>query len=244
MFAIVGVVFAAELVVMAGLQYWLGEVWHLHLALLDAALLAFLIAPPVYLLVLRPLRREYERRIEAQRQAALADRLAMTDPLTGVLNRRGIKAGLLEAMAQADRYRRPLSVAMLDVDGFKAINDRHGHSVGDEALRAIVRLVRRSLRGPDRLGRYGGDEFLLLLPETRLPDARRLVDRISGLLRNTTLDIHGQSVELGASLGVREFERGESLESLLERVDRELYRAKDSRFAGATNVLTGGFARG
>lgn len=229
MLAIVVVVFLVELVVMAVLAYWLGEVWRLRLALLDAGLLALLVAPPVYFLVLRPLRREYERRLEAQRLAHLSHRLAMTDPLTGVLNRRAIKAALLEAMAQADRYRRPLSLAMLDLDDFKLVNDIHGHTAGDEALHLVVRVVQARLRAPDRLGRFGGDEFLILLPETRLPDARALTARISDLLRESEFDVRGLSLTLSASFGEIEFEPGESLESALERVDRALYRAKYSR---------------
>ncbi len=226
MLAIVLVVFIIELVVMAALTYWLGEVWRLRLALLDAAFLALLIAPPVYFLVLRPLRGEYERRLEAQRKAQLSNRLAMTDPLTGVLNRRAIKAALLEAMAHAERYRRPLSLAMLDLDQFKQVNDHYGHSTGDEALRLFVRVVQRRLRAPDRLGRFGGDEFLILLPETRLPDARVLTTRISELLDDSEFDVLGRSLRLAASIAEVEFEPGESLESILERVDRALYRVK------------------
>lgn len=228
MLAIVVVVFVVELAVMAVLTYLQGEAWPFRFALLDAALLAVLVAPPVYLLVLRPLRREYERRLEAQRRAQLSNQLAMTDPLTGVLNRRAIKAALLEAMAQADRYHRPLSLAMLDLDGFKKVNDVHGHTAGDEALRLVVQVVQKRLRAPDRLGRFGGDEFLILLPETRLPDAHKLTSRVSDLLRESLFDVHGLSLRLTASIGEVEFEPGESLESLLERVDRALYRAKDS----------------
>lgn len=227
MLAIVAVVVAAELLVMAGLMLWLGQLWKFRLALLDAILLALVIAPPVYFLVLRPLRSELEKRLEAQRRARLSDRLAITDPLTGALNRRGIKASLLEAMAQADRYQRPLSIAMLDLDDFKYVNDRYGHSMGDEALRQVVRVVSRSLRSPDRLGRFGGDEFLLLLPETRLPEAHKLIARISKVLRETEFDVHGTRLDLTASIGAIEFRPGEPLQSLLTRLDQKLYRAKE-----------------
>ncbi len=228
MLAIVMVTFAAELVLMLALGRLADGAGPPHIALLDAALLSLFIAPPVYLLVLRPLRKEYERRLEAERRAASAGRLAMTDSLTGVLNRRGIKAGLLEAMAQADRYGRPLSVAMLDLDGFKLVNDAHGHSAGDEVLRKVVALVHEGLRGPDRLGRFGGDEFLLVLPETPLDAARKLTDRITALLRRTDFEVDHGRLHLSASIGATEFERAETLEALLARVDRELYRAKSA----------------
>jgi diguanylate cyclase len=224
--AIVAVTVAAELLVMLALGQVAGWSKPLRLALLDAVVLALIIAPPTYFLILIPLRREFEMRLDAERRAATAARLAVTDPLTEALNRRGIKARLLEAMAQADRYQRPLSVAMLDLDGFKQINDRYGHTAGDEALCQVVAAVRRTLRTPDWLGRYGGDEFLLVLPETTLPAARALSTRIREVLSGTDLVADGRRLHLSASIGEVEFERGEALEALLERVDRALLEVK------------------
>ena len=183
--AIVAVTVAAELLVMLFLGQVAGWSRPLRFALLDAVLLALVIAPPVYFMVRARLRHEFDRRFDAERRAAIAAQLAITDPLTEALNRRGIEARLLEAMAQADRYERPLAVAMLDLDGFKQVNDEHGHTAGDEALRQVVRVVRGALRTPDRLGRYGGDEFLIVLPETTLPAAKGLSARIRQVLTAT-----------------------------------------------------------
>lgn len=219
---------AAELLVMLVLGRSLGWSGPLRLALLDAVVLALVIAPPIYFLILTPLRREFEKRLEAERRAAAAARLAVTDSLTEALNRRGIKARLLEAMAQAERYQRPLSVAMLDLDGFKQINDRHGHTAGDQALHQVVSVVRSILRSPDWLGRYGGDEFLLVLPETTLSAARGLSARIRQVLAGTDLVVDDRRLRLSTSIGEVEFEHHEPLESLLGRADHALLEAKRS----------------
>ncbi len=231
MAAVVAVTVAAEFILMAGLGQFLGWSGTLRLALVNALLLALLIAPPIYFLILRPLRLEYEMRVEAERRAAEAGRLAVTDALTGALNRRGIKARLLEAMAQAERYRRPLAVAMIDLDGLKGINDRWGHAAGDRALAELVAVVRAGLRSPDRLGRYGGDEFLLVLPETPLPAARTLTRRIEDVLRRTEVDLEDGRLRLSAGIGTVEFEPGETMDTLLERADRALYAAKGAATA-------------
>ena len=191
MLAIVAVAFVSELgvtFVVGRSQGAAGLGW---LAVLHAVTLALTIAPPVYFLVLRPLRREAERRIAAEQRARQADRLALTDPLTEVLNRRGIKASLLEAMAQAERYERPLSVAMLDLDGFKRVNDLYGHSCGDDVLRRAAQVVRDQLRSPDRFGRVGGDEFLVVLPETDTEAAKAMSGRIAAALRSSAFEVKG-----------------------------------------------------
>ena len=243
MLAIVAVAFVSELVVAFVVGRWLGVAWPGRLAMLHAVGLALTIAPPVYFLVLRPLRREGDRRIAAERHAREADRRSLTDLLTGLLNRRGIEASLLEAIAHAERYGRPLAVAMVDLDGFKRVNDVHGHVAGDVILRDAARVIRDQLRGPDRIGRFGGDEFLMVLPETGIAAARAMGERIGEALRGADFAVKGEPLVLSASCGQVEFRCDESLASLLERVDSSLYAAKAarqeaSREAGAT-VLAG-----
>ncbi len=139
-------VVAAERAIMGVMITQLGHVTRAaSLVLLDAALLALITAAPIYFLIRRPLMREHERRRKAEREAEEAGRLAITDSLTQVLNRRGIKIGLLQAMAQSERYQHPLSVAMLDIDRFKQVNDTYGHQAGDRVLQRVARLLDRDV---------------------------------------------------------------------------------------------------
>ncbi len=224
---IVAIVFVAETAVM-GILFLVGlATWNPMVAVLDALLLAILIAAPVYGLMLLPVHREHDKRLEAERRARELDRLAMSDPLTGVLNRRGILARLLEAMAHAERYERHLSVAMLDLDRFKRVNDRHGHAFGDGVLRHVANRLSSALRAADLIGRLGGDEFLIVLPETELELAVGWADRVRRLMDEDGHGIDGVPFDLAASIGVCEVVAHEKLSHLLRRVDRALYRAKE-----------------
>ncbi|MCS7173275.1 MAG: GGDEF domain-containing protein [Armatimonadetes bacterium] len=148
---------------------------------------------------------------------------ANTDPLTGLLNRRGIFAAFDIEAERHRRYGHPLSVVLFDVDHFKRINDRHGHSAGDRVLVRVARIVQGVIRPADSLARWGGEEFLLLLPETPLEGAVDLAER---LRREIAL----QGTELGsitASFGVAEFHSSDNLGALVRRADAALYRAKE-----------------
>ena len=197
-------------------------------ALLDAILLAVFLAAPVYWLVLRPLRLEYEKRREAEQLGAELTQLAITDSLTRIMNRRGITVSLLDAMAQAERYDTPLSVAMGDVDHFKRVNDTHGHEAGDKVLAQIASVLSEALRMPDKVGRYGGEEFLVVFPHTTLGQARKIAERMRGEVQKTEIDLGLGTTKVKAtiSLGVTQFRKGEDLEQLLSRADAALYKAK------------------
>jgi len=162
--------------------------------------------------------------------------LAMHDTLTGLLNRRAIHD---RALSEFNRLQRgtdtgPLSIILLDIDNFKDINDTHGHEAGDRALQAVAELLLGHLRSYDGLGRWGGEEFLMLLPGTRLAEACAVAERIRATLaaaRPALLD--GTRVPLSASLGVATIEGanpeavGEQwLDGLVRAADRALYQAK------------------
>ncbi|HEX7043722.1 MAG TPA: GGDEF domain-containing protein [Burkholderiales bacterium] len=230
--AVVGVAFVVELAIMAGLQKF-GTPTDPGAALLNAALLAILLAAPVYWLVQRPLRSQYAKRREAERFGADMTQLALTDTLTRIPNRRGITAALLDAMAQADRYNTPLSVAMGDIDHFKRINDTHGHEAGDKVLAQLAAIMSESLRMPDKVGRYGGEEFLIVFPHTTLAQARKIAERIRAAVADAAFDLNGKRAQVTLSIGVTQFQRGEDLEQLLVRVDKALYQAK----AGGRNLV-------
>jgi diguanylate cyclase (GGDEF)-like protein len=159
--------------------------------------------------------------------------LAITDPLTRIMNRRGITVSLLDAMAQAERYNTPLSVAMGDVDHFKRINDRHGHEAGDRVLTQIASTLSEALRMPDKVGRYGGEEFLVIFPHTTLTQARKIAERMRGEVQKSDIDLGDGHVGITISLGVTQFQKGEDLEQLLSRADAALYQAK----SGGRNLV-------
>ena len=146
------------------------------------------------------------------------------DPLTQVLNRRAILARL---RARLEREReRPFCLVMADMDHFKAVNDRYGHPVGDAVLRESVRRMRAALRGPDLVGRYGGEEFLILLDGATLDTALEVAERIRRHLEATPIHVDGHRIPMTVSQGVAQWLPGEPLEALVQRADRALYRAK------------------
>ncbi len=226
MLAIVIIALVADAAILAVL-YQLGDLRLTPGGIFLSALgLSLLIAPPIYYLVLIPLRREYEKRLAAEGLAENMTRLAITDPLTRIMNRRGITVALLDAMAQAERYGTALTVAMADVDRFKDINDTYGHKTGDRALTEVAAVMTETLRMPDKVGRYGGEEFLIVLPHTTLTQGRRIAERVRVAVGNARVQAGGKRLPLTVSLGITQYRKGEDLEQLLTRVDQALYDAK------------------
>lgn len=154
--------------------------------------------------------------------------LSVLDPLTEVYNRRYLEVFLGQEVRRAERYGQSFSLAMLDLDGFRDINNQFGHPVGDEALRAASRLLKQACRKSDIIVRYGGDEFLLLLPETDADGAATLLKRLrqafSTFNQNSHLGFH-----LSFSAGIASNERGKDLQELLVEVDQNLYTDKRMR---------------
>jgi diguanylate cyclase (GGDEF)-like protein len=159
-------------------------------------------------------------------------KLTITDPLTGLLNRRYLSERLKNELARAERHLHPLSLLMLDLDGFKKCNDSHGHLFGDSILKNIAEILFHTVRSMDIVARYGGDEFMVILPETGEPLAVDIAERMRGnIMRKVALppDIAAPGPHaLTASIGVACFpEHGDTVELLLENVDKALYRAKN-----------------
>ncbi len=159
-------------------------------------------------------------------EAKLA-RIAHYDVLTGVPNRRLLADRLRQAIAHADRTGRPLAVSMLDLDGFKAVNDRYGHHVGDELLVEVARRLRGVVRAEDTVARLGGDEFVLLAGDLEGPEeGGRLAERVLRAL-DRPLDVHGHVLRVGASVGVTLYPADDvDGETLLRHADQMMYRAK------------------
>ncbi len=152
---------------------------------------------------------------------------ARRDPLTGVYNRGVIEVALEREVSLARRYRSPLSVIFMDIDRFKVVNDTYGHIVGDEVIREFARCVNDKIRTTDILSRYGGDEFVAILPNTTMEGAEQLAGRIRDAVVNSDcLAKIGQGLKVTTSIGIASLEDDESAQQLLDRADRSLSLAK------------------
>jgi diguanylate cyclase (GGDEF)-like protein len=162
------------------------------------------------------------------------ERLATTDALTGLPNRRHLMAAMETEVRRAGRTGRPLSLALLDVDRFKAINDTHGHPVGDDVLRVVAEELREVTRGGDLLGRFGGEEFAIIMPETSLDQAHLACERLRRAVARRILHYpNGTSGHVTISSGVALLAGGEGCDHLVSRADKALYAAK----AGGRNLV-------
>ncbi|MFQ3620208.1 MAG: diguanylate cyclase [Spirochaetales bacterium] len=150
--------------------------------------------------------------------------LAVTDGLTGLFNHRHSFERLEKEIHRAKRYRHPLSLLLIDIDDFKRVNDEYGHRSGDKVLQALGERLKVLLRASDIAGRYGGEEFIVILPETVLTNAIKVGEKIRDSLSKDPLD--GVSKVITASIGVTEYRDGESAETFVNRADTFLYRAK------------------
>lgn len=176
-----------------------------------------------------------------RRRLAIAEErvreLATTDELTGLRNRRYLTERLADEIARARRYADPLSCVLFDVDRFKDVNDSFGHDAGDAVLRGVSAAARRVCRETDVLGRWGGEEFLLVLPRTDEKGALAIAARLRETLEALRVAHAGRTIATTASFGVTGVAPGarEDLDAVLKRADRALYRAKD---AGRNRVET------
>lgn len=150
------------------------------------------------------------------------------DALTGIANRRLLTERLRDEVERARRYDRPLSIAMLDIDRFKVINDGHGHDVGDSVLMEIVRVMEAEVREQDLCGRWGGEEFLILLPESSLDTAERVMQRLSASIAALVIRVSDEQLAVTASVGIAQLHGDESYSSTINRADAALMRAKQA----------------
>ncbi|ROR32048.1 diguanylate cyclase [Inmirania thermothiophila] len=153
-------------------------------------------------------------------------RASVTDPLTGLYNRRHLDETLAREYRRAERYELPLSVVMFDVDHFKRFNDEHGHEQGDRVLQAIAEVTRRAVRNTDIPCRYGGEEFLVILPSTPLDGAAHLAERLREEVERTPVD--GLRVTISVGVAALPEHRGQGPDDLVEAADAALYRAKQA----------------
>lgn len=195
-------------------------IWQLHTAVLSfIAIVVSLFCLLLGKVLIRAMDSEEAIRHEMEH-------LMLTDTLTGVGNRRMPNRWLEDEIVRAQRYGRPLTAAFLDLDFFKKINDTYGHGVGDTVLSRVAECLRAQLRQSDHVGRFGGEEFVVLLAETSLEESLPLIERMRAAV--SALNFSEMSTPVTVSAGVAQFKDGESGESLLNRSDRALYKAKTS----------------
>jgi diguanylate cyclase (GGDEF)-like protein/PAS domain S-box-containing protein len=170
-------------------------------------------------------RSEEERRLLIKK----LEYLSSTDVLTGLMNRRALADSLLYEIDRAKRYNSELSVILCDIDNFKEINDACGHDAGDRALQAIAVSLKTILRKADIAGRYGGDEFMLILPETSIKGAERIADKILSAVRNAEMSsAEDKSIRLSLSIGLSSLEaESDTADSLIKRTDDAMYASKE-----------------
>ena len=167
----------------------------------------------------------YSKSKELKRLNALLEERATTDQLTGVSNRHKIDEDLEHLYQRLARYNQPFSIMLLDLDWFKQVNDTHGHQMGDTTLKELASVLRESVRSIDSVGRWGGEEFMIVCPETHLEEVRMLAERIRTSVERHEFTI-GERVTI--SVGVAQCSRAESIENVIRRADKNLYSAKES----------------
>ncbi len=165
---------------------------------------------------------------QVQHQAKELERQAREDSLTGLFNRRYLDAQLAREFERADRYKRPFSLAISDIDFFKMVNDRFSHQVGDEVLRRLANIFRMSSRSNDVIGRYGGEEFLLLMPETNLSQAIAACEKIRQAVEHYEWETVHPQLKVTISMGISDMTHLDSVEKILADADAKLYVAKSN----------------
>ncbi len=180
---------------------------------------------------------EAEKRIaELQSELDKASMLVRHDQLTGALNRRGLDEIYENEVARATRRRSPLCVALLDIDNFKKLNDSLGHDAGDAALIHLVSVIRETLRPQDTLARFGGEEFIILLPDTAIEDANKALVRLQRELTKRFFLANNEKVLITFSAGLTQFRDDDTQASVVKRADEAMYSAKKT---GKNRVVTG-----
>jgi diguanylate cyclase (GGDEF)-like protein len=164
---------------------------------------------------------------ELQAVLAQADEVSHTDALTILSNRRQIIADLQRQVMYSDRYDVPFAISMVDIDHFKQVNDTYGHSTGDDVLKFVAAQLREHIRQPDLIGRYGGEEFLVILPNGTLKAASEQAERLCRQIRSAPIASGKNAVQVTISIGIAQYKlHEEDWRNLLNRADQALYQAK------------------
>lgn len=168
------------------------------------------------------------RTIELEKTKEELKKLAMTDPLTGISNRRNFMLRASEELERTKRYNQPLSIMLLDIDNFKAINDTYGHEAGDEVLRSLTNHCLSNLRAIDKFARFGGDEFFALLVQTDQDKANEIAERLRESIERLEIHVDSETINTSVSIGLITTTGDElSVNELIKQADKALYKAKN-----------------
>jgi diguanylate cyclase len=182
----------------------------------------------------RQVKEAEEKILQLETELDQVSELVHEDHLTGTLNRRGMEDAFARELSRADRLKAPMCVSMLDIDHFKRLNDTFGHDAGDEALIHLVRVTKEALRPTDVIARFGGEEFVIILPETGIDEAVKVMTRVQRHLTKNFFMHDNQRLLITFSAGVALRGMGEGAESMISRADKALYQAKE---AGRNRVI-------
>ena len=152
---------------------------------------------------------------------------AVYDSLTGCYNKKEIEVLFEKFLEESLRYNTPLSIMMIDIDYFKKVNDTYGHLAGDFILKEVANIIKNTIRSSDICGRFGGEEFLILLPNTKLSGAMKLAERIRENIQNHKFVFNDKKITITVSIGITSASKNDSVFSLIERADEALYEAKN-----------------
>lgn len=179
-----------------------------------------------------------ERTADLQQANEQLYRAARHDPLTGVMNRRGFIAEAEAEIQRMFRSGREFSIILADIDNFKGLNDRYGHACGDHVLKRLATLLRQQVRDVDKVGRWGGEEFILLLPETNAEGAAVLAEKLRSKIADNLFEFSDQRLQVTMTFGLTSHRKGESLDACVARADTALYTGKQR---GRNRVMIGNY---
>lgn len=177
----------------------------------------------VFLLIFRRMNQQH---LLIEQQKTRLEELSRTDKLTNTLNRHGFEQDIRPLIKIVERYREPISLILLDLDNFKHINDTYGHATGDEVLKAVAATILEMQRHSDIVCRWGGEEFILVLPRTDADEAMPVAERLRQAIANRPIPAQDTELKVTASLGLASWETSDTLDDLIARADEALYRAK------------------
>lgn len=173
---------------------------------------------------------EAEQRLSEQRERiSELEALAVTDSLTGIGNRRGLEDFLQRTLANAQRHGESGLIAYLDLDGFKSLNDRHGHALGDECLRLVAGILRDNIRSTDYAARCGGDEFVVVLTHSDQSGGMTRLRQLQDMINAASIHHEGATIRLQASMGTVTYGKGQSMQALMQAADASMYANKLKR---------------